>query len=528
MNRCTRNCYSCPVCIAPLSVQSLEQSPASLNPDSSSQPIGPFFLSCQYCNWTSLDIGMAFEKASNITGQLNALKNKQKEHMIEEGFGNGAEGKDEEGSLRTSDSKAETYRKSFALARVAEDEETFNKLFTFLKSQHFSQSVYSADLSFDSPNSLTRIMNLYTNAGAKRMRREKPRIIREALKSKEGFQELDLSSEDRIVDQLATTPWGDLASVEQKRQQTGPSEARFVDDLRPIPTLLRTKRLKRCQACRNVLFRPEAKVQSARPKVRLLAMAYVPRISITPFQSALQGPANSISFDPNALMPQVPIQFLITVHNPLYDPMLITLATPSITPGRVANRVTILCPQFEVGASTDVWDEALNASKSDSRTLESTILTMRERNKAGNSAASSNTGAAAEAGKVWERGRNWTSVVVEVVPGLIPVHTKQNNRSSSISKDTGIMNVDLVEETEEERLSDDDFALEVPMFVRYEYETDPAEEGGSSLRPMLVTSSLSGSFKEIPSSTKGKPNMRTKEKRDGAFWTVLGVGKISS
>ena len=526
MNRCARNCYSCPVCIAPLSVQSLEQSPASLNPDSGSQPIGPFFLSCQYCNWTSLDISIEFEKANNITGQLTTLKNKQKGYMNEEESSNSAERQENEGLLKKGNSKPEQYQESSALARVAEDEETFNNLLNFFKSQQFSQSVHGGDIGFDSPSSLTRIMNLYTNAGAKRMRREKPRAIREALKPKEGFQELNLSSEDCIIDRLATTQWEDLASVEQRRQQIGLSEARFVDDLRPIPTLLRTKRLKRCRACRNVLFRPEAKIQSARPKIRLLAMAYVPRVSIIPFPSALQGPAKSVSFDPNGLIPQIPIQFLITLHNPLYDPMLITLATPSVTPGKVSNRVTILCPQFEVGASTDVWDEALNAPGSDSRTSESTILTMRERNKAGNSTASSNTGVAAEAGKIWERGRNWTSIVVEVVPGSHPAYTEQNNSSNSAPNDTSVK-ADHGEEIEEERLSDDDFVLEIPIFVRYEYETDPAEEGGSSSRPLQVSSSISVSSKEVLGGTKGRSNKRAKEKRDGAFWTVLGVGKIS-
>lgn len=448
--------------------------------------------------------------------------------MTERGSSNGAEGQDDEASLERSDFKAELHHKSYSLAQVAEDEETFNNLFTFLKSQQLSQSMYGADLGFDSPSSLTRLMNLYTNAGAKRMRREKPRITREALKPNEGFQEVDLSSEDRIIDRLAITPWEELASVEQRRRQIGLSEARFVDDLRPIPTLLRTKRLKRCRACRNVLFRPEAKIQSARPKIRLLAMAYVPRISIAPFPSALQGSTKYMSFNSNALKPQVPIQFLITVHNPLYDPMLITLATPSVTPGKVANRVTILCPQFEVGASTDVWDEALNASGSDSRTFESTILTMREKNKVGNSTASSNAGVAAEAGKIWERGRNWTSIVAEIVPGSIPANNKQNNRRNSASKIIDIDDGDLVEEVEGERLFDDDFVLEIPIFVRYEYETDPAEEGGSSSRPVLVSSSLSGSSKELPGGAKARPNTRAKEKRDGAFWTVLGVGKIST
>ncbi len=36
-----------------------------------------------------------------------------------------------------------------------------------------------------------------------------------------------------------------------------------------------------------------------------------------------------------------------------------TLGAPSKTPGRFASKVTVLCPDFEIDANTDVWDEAL-------------------------------------------------------------------------------------------------------------------------------------------------------------------------
>ena len=521
-SRCNRNCYNCPICTAPLSVQSMEQSPALLNPDTNSQPIGPFFLSCPYCNWSSLEINIEFEKASNITGQLAKLKNHQKETIRHKASSSGQT----EENRRDADSEnitVELEKRSPAMLQVVLDEEVFSNMLNFYKTQQPSQSIFGSDVGFGSPSSLTRIMNLYTNAGAKRMRREKPQVTREALTFEEGLQELDLSEDDRIIDRLAKTAWEDLAGPEQNLQQIGISEARFVDELRPVPTLLRTKRLKRCRACRNVLFRPEAKIQSSRPKIRLLAMAYIPRISLAPLPDGSQSTTSSNTATPYAqltrtsvfgtdeLAPNVPIQFLLTIHNPLYDPMTVTLATPAVTPGKIASRVTVLCPQFKVGASTDVWDEALNGpGPGIGGVTGTTIVSIRERNKTGGNVN------AAEAGKIWERGRNWTSIVVEVIPGSPPLNkqddgtTKDNNKRTESDKGQ-----------DHESLSDDDYVLEVPIFIRFEYETDPAEEGGPSSRPLQVTLSVIGP-------PKGKPGaeLPRKEKREGAFWSVLGIGTI--
>src|SRR3954468_3035264 len=97
----------------------------------------------------------------------------------------------------------------------------------------------------------------------------------------------------------------------------------------------------------------------------------------------------------NALRSGIPIHFLLHVSNPLFDPIHVTLATPATTPGRIQSRVTILCPQFQVGANTDVWDDALTSVSPVKRDAQ------------------------IEAGKIWDRGRNWTSVAIEVVPGFL-------------------------------------------------------------------------------------------------------------
>lgn len=83
----------------------------------------------------------------------------------------------------------------------------------------------------------------------------------------------------------------------------------------------------------------------------------------------------------------------------------------------------------------------------------------------------------AEAGKVWERGRNWTSVVLEVV-------------CQEVRGGEGL------------GVAEDEDVLEIPVFVRVEYEVEVAgEEGGGEKERM--------------------------EKRELAYWCVIGVGRVA-
>jgi dynactin-4 len=188
----------------------------------------------------------------------------------------------------------------------------------------------------------------------------------------------------------------------------------------------------------------------------------------TPGGSSTSIPQLQQPFNYNTLRPGIPAHFLLHLSNPLFDPIRVTLATLATTPGRVASRVTILCPQFEVGANTDVWDDALSSSPAP----------MQRRGT-----INAETGQI-EAGKVWDKGRNWTSVAIEVVPGFL---------------DEGVG---------EEGLDEDEDLLEIPIFVRLEFEADVnAEERGLG-------------------DSRGSKGER--EKREEAFWTVVGAGRIAA
>lgn len=434
--------------------------PPTLRPDPT--PIGPYILSCSYCAWNSKEIGVHFEKPNNIHSQLSKVKNGGERIILPS-----QHRPDQEDSIRRS------------IAAVTADAEEdmgqnrqpdnmlpeirFQNLRLFYQSQLAETSAtsplsFGAEYGFGSPSSLSRIMGMYTSGSFSAAKsKKKSKQMREASSVAEGLVLQD--DETSLVKKLEAQRWEGTASYSQRSNQI--SSVRFLDELRPVPYLLRTKRSKRCKTCRHILTKPESKISNTRYRIRLVAVNYIPSNSIKPLASTSASPSQFI------LVPHTPTQFILTLKNPLFDPVKITLATPSHTPGRISSKVTILCPQFEIGANTDVWDEALAEGSKDRRSQ-----------KPGDS-----VNAIAEAGKVWERGRNWSSVVVEVVAGSL--------RDSK----TG----------EKLELLEDEDVLEIPVFVRVEWEADAAGDEAN------VTRAKDGELRE---------------KRELAYWCVLGVGNI--
>lgn len=334
----------------------------------------------------------------------------------------------------------------------------------------------TGDYGYGSPGALSRIMGLYTSGAlGDRKSKNKSGTMREAHDALEGLQITPLSASDAIA-RLCTSGWEGTASLSQRREQ--PHNPRFVSDLRPVANLLRTKRSKRCKTCRHILSKPESKVQKTHFRIRLVALNYIPNIAIR----ALQAP----SAPSGLLAPLKPTQFLLTFSNPLFDSVRVNIATPAHTPGRFGSKVTILCPQFEVGANTDVWDEALGESGGKAGS---------EREKRRTKAEASEGQGQAEAGKIWERGRNWVSVVVEVVPASLRLDGPEFLKSEEQRRDAG-------------PLREDEDVLEIPVFVRLEWEADVAGEEGGGL-------------------ATGNKEKEVREKRELAYWCVLGVGRIA-
>ena len=306
-------------------------------------------------------------------------------------------------------------------------------------------------------------MSLYTGRSFGKKDTGKYSLMRESADYSEGLRIMDPAYDDEVIQKLSTEGWTGTASVTQRAEQR--LSSMFTGDLRPVPPLLRTKRSKRCRACRHLLVKPEQKVQSTRFRIRLVALSCIPTISLKPLQPSPSTELPVVNL--KAIPPLRSSQFLLTLKNPLFDAVKVTLATPAQTPGRYGHKVTILCPDFDIGSNVDQWDEALGDGKN---RRSSKIFSISKDEYAGGE-----SGRVAEAGKVWEKGRNWTTVVVEIVCAAI---------------------------AESEELEEDEDVLEIPLFVRMEWEADLEREG------------------------KDEAKNEKREKRELAYWTLIGVGRV--
>jgi dynactin 4 len=97
-----------------------------------------------------------------------------------------------------------------------------------------------------------------------------------------------------------------------------------------------------------------------------------------------------------------------------------------------------------------------------------------------------------EAGKIWEKSRNSTSVIIEVVPGAL-------RPPPSI----------LPNELTDEELDEDDDVLEIPVYVRVEWEAE-VKPGDST------------QAKKDAGAAPGE-----KISKELGYWVVLAVGRIA-
>jgi dynactin 4 len=451
--------------------------------------------------WTSLDIGIKFDRPTNIRAQLDKMANggkakapsktpdipelgRRSSYLSREPYSHttptveGAQASPNEDSTLSSLDPA---------ARFAALKAFYKNQITSTTTNDASLPSNSGDFSYSSPASLARIINLYSSSGNFQPKKKpKMPLMREALYASEGLHLPDPTTALIIHAKILSGGFSNTTSLSQRRFQIGPGggnpEARFVEELRPMPAPLTTKIAKRCKGCRHILVKPEAKPTSTRHRIKLVALAYIPHVSLKSLPGSsgsatagppLTGPSALLGSD-IVLDPGRPTQWLLTLKNPLFDAVKVSIATPAVTPGKWGHRVTILCPQFEVGANSDVWEEALG-SKSGKGAI-----------SAGTSGSGSG-GGVAEAGKVYDRGKNWTSVVLEVVP-------------------VGVV-ASIASEGEEGRLGEDEDVLEIPIRVRLEWRQGDLDDGAS---------------KKAKLNEEGMDDGR----RELAYWMVLGVGRV--
>ena len=416
---------------------------------------------------------MQFSKPTKITEQLN----KQRKSRVSPN-----DGKDSENETVLSHDDAFANLTAFYKDQLSESGDPQNP---------YSNSPYS------SPANLARIMSLYggLSYNALKKSREKPQPMREAMAKSEGFALFSPDDSDiDIIQKMQSLGWDVTATSDQRLSSPFNNEARSTEDLWPAATSLRTRRAKRCKTCRHIIARPEPKVGSMRFKIRLLAMNYIPRLSIRLLHQTTP-PVNrafhlrSEPLEKETLQPHQMNQYVLTIRNPIFETVKITLASPTRTPGKVASRVTILCPSFTVGPAGDVWDEALSASS------QATSDGGRKAAMASLTGTSESSDRQPEAGKIWEKTRNTTSVIIEITPGSL-------EPAPSIVPKTE-------QEHEDEELDDDDDLLEVPVYVRAEWEAE--------VKP--------GETPQGKKDATAAPGERVVKELD--YWVVLGIGKIA-
>ncbi|KAJ5239959.1 hypothetical protein N7468_004578 [Penicillium chermesinum] len=479
-NRCGRNCFNCPICTAPLAVSTIE----SVTGGGSQQ--GPWVLSCSYCMWTTLDIGIKFDKPTNIRSQLQKMTDTTAappfDTRTRQGSRAFADLKSPLSNLASVDEQAgnreapsdQHITKQDQTATPSNAEAQFAALKSFYRNQISETSTspsdpLGSDFGFSSPGALNRLMSLYTSStrlgslyGGNKKAKSKPPVMREALTPSEGLRISATPNPDPVISRLRSAEggWDGVASIAQRAEQS--PDVRFTDDLLPLPVLLRTKRAKRCKACKHILLYPAA-------------------VTTAPGSPSSTSAASAPSPNPdlNALTPLRPIHVLLTLKNHMFDPVRVTLATPSVTPGRVASKVTVLSPQFDIGANSDVWDEALQGA--------SAPLTTDPKLRAAEKVP--------EAGKVWDKGRNWTTVVLEVVPGTLP----------SSDADAGGGDGEVRSGAGSAPAQPDEDVLEIPVFVHMEWDAE-------------------GQLEQQDVGKASKPDDLVA--RELAYWMVLGVGRI--
>ncbi|EHY54597.1 hypothetical protein ABEF92_002052 [Exophiala dermatitidis] len=482
-NRCPRNCFHCPICTSQMITTSIGD-PRN----------GPFILNCNYCMWNTLDVGIKFDKATGIRGQLDEMVNgggKQQPPTIRSPYSSHTEPA-RKSSLsqppfspgerpEVADTTTEKTGSDVPLDPTAR----FNALKAFYKEQITESSATDAsfpasalDMAYSSPSSLQRIMNIYTNReNSTKRARQKLTIMREARTASEG---LILTGSITTRDSSSNIDYNRTTTPDQRAFQypsfIGNPDALRLADLKPMPTLMRTKRSKRCATCKHILTRPEFKISSARYRIKLIALNYIPFVTVKP----LPVTGGLLPLGPDGgdvvLTPGKPVQFIMTLRNPLFDDVNVSLGSPSVTPGRHGHRITILCPQFRIGKNSDAWDDALNT---DNNTLDG-------RGGGGGTAAGEQI-----AGKLYDKGRNWASVVLEIIPASI-----------------------VRQQTEE--LDEDEDVIEIPIRVRLGWTVTADDAGLEHDRRKRDKDKLLDDGDEIDDG-----------KRELSYWMVLGIGRVA-
>lgn len=225
-----------------------------------------------------------------------------------------------------------------------------------------------------------------------------------------------------VLDEILGIDDADKVSTLTQKMKSLHDQPYIVSKIHPQRIHLRIKRSKRCRTCRHILIKPEQKAQATRFKIKLVAMNYIPTLSL------VKPPTTTLPLQLNKAT-----QIVLKFTNPLYEEIEVSLATASddSVEGAVAqSAVTLLSPQFTVGPYNETWefDEEIGGvaggksprggrSKSRSRSRSPTTSPLRD--VGGHSFPGLGDKNKINTPGLWEKKNNFTSVLCEIVPSEV-------------------------------------------------------------------------------------------------------------
>ncbi|EIW74689.1 hypothetical protein CONPUDRAFT_85806 [Coniophora puteana RWD-64-598 SS2] len=325
-NRCARNCFSCPLCRATLSVVASDPPDEDDGRSVAISPVGeaPFFLYCNYCRWDSASVGITFEKPTGLAAQLQKFEDSAPEAQefdrLKEHF---------EPFLRTS-----------SLSSSAN--------LSNLSSSHHHHSHTSAATAAASAALARDIPGV-----SKYQPLTRSRSGRDRTANKDEMSEYKSRVEVGVLNQLGAgggddedveymkhlESAGQVAALEQRWANSWTTSIK-TSELRPLRIPLHSKVTKRCPTCRHILIKPEQKAQSVRYKIKLVAGNYLPAIGVTlpHLQEAMKKTAGRPSAAASGgeekagggMFAGRSYPFHLAFTNPLYDPIQVRLSVARV------------------------------------------------------------------------------------------------------------------------------------------------------------------------------------------------------
>ncbi|KAI8873022.1 dynactin p62 [Ramicandelaber brevisporus] len=374
-NRCSRNCFECPVCkqtllvlgdapsTAAAAATAATAASASVS-ESEDSDVKPYYLSCAACRWDSREVGVAFRKPTGLSMQLQKRDDDADDvqefdnlrTFFENAFKNNSNASATGGSSTTASG-------SSAFAALAARRST-------LAGRSLTSSLPSSyGIGGRGRNSRGTSSSASTAAAS-----NKTGDILPPYTAKRNQQE----DHDMVGELMSITSLDQVTSYEQRTASDPNKHSYRLSSLFPQRVPLKTKVVKRCRQCSQILIRPEPKVQSTRFKIRQCAISSLPNITLA--RTPKEGSVPSFKVDQETTL-------YLRFSNPLHYSMSIALAVPSADENgsnaividdedgvgssaysECLARVVIPVPEFDVSAGGDLWtlDEASSPSISSS------------------------------------------------------------------------------------------------------------------------------------------------------------------